>query len=329
MKEVDTQYLKWLKTNKSFELNMKTQTLKLKRDAKHYIFFSDIHGNRKTINLIDKAQFDFNDARLVGGGDYIDGWKYSKWVTDCMEEFVKMSGAIILKGNHEQMMLDYADGLDDEDSLWFANGGKTTLRSFFPHQNVSHKAGKILLHYSNYYDFYQSAPIMLETPHYIFLHAGVLPVEDYAISPKYKDYHFGNLFESLNDYDGYRMWARDEYFFYSNGGIKYFAHNKTGKTIVTGHTPTALVQGYFDDGSFLREAPFNHCVVKELKYPNEPARILTDNGCHSRYPTHNGNVTVLDDKGNIVAVYDYSHPDGIEWSDYVKENEYYMANKQD
>lgn len=41
------------------------------------------------------------------------------------------------------------------------------------------------------------------------------------------------------------------------------------------------------------------------------------------------NVTVLDDKGNIVAVYDYSHPDGIEWSDYVKENEYYMANKQD
>ena len=38
-----------------------------------YIFISDIHGNKKTIDLIEIARHNYPTYTLVGGGDYIDG----------------------------------------------------------------------------------------------------------------------------------------------------------------------------------------------------------------------------------------------------------------
>lgn len=315
--------------NNNYQFNPDTQTLTAKRDAPYYIFFSDIHGNANTIKLIYNAQHDFNNACLIGGGDYIDGRKDSLWVTQNLQHMTKYSNSVILKGNHEQMMIDYADGIDglyEDESLWLWNGGKTTLKSYFSHKKRSRQELRELLKNSSYYSFYKNAPIIMITPHYIFVHAGVIPVSNFndpAIYPKYKKYYYTAY---LDGYNGYRLWARDEYFLDQQG--KYLAHNKTGKTIVSGHTPTFFVKGKFDDGRILEETPKSYSIVKKIQYVKEPARIVTDGLCHPKYPQHFGNVTVLDDIGNIVAIYDFLHPDGISWTEYAKHYKHFMAHKK-
>lgn len=110
-------------------LDKVTKTLKLNSDPEYYIVFSDLHGNSQSIDLIKRAQFDYPSAQLVGLGDYIDGRRNSKMVLDFLIR-MKSKGAIILRGNHEQMLLDYARGFDLE-HLCFFNGGKTTLFGYF------------------------------------------------------------------------------------------------------------------------------------------------------------------------------------------------------
>lgn len=303
----------------NFILDKEAHTLISKNDAAQYVFFSDLHGIIRSQKLIEQAQHDFNNAQLIGGGDYVDshGKNNVKDVVDFVMSLAK-NGAIILKGNHEQMMLDYMDD-NDAQGLWFYNGGKSSLASLFGHK----------LHYdtsqlrqSKYYKFFKKAQIMVDTPDFLFMHAGVLPVKDYNDPNLYKDYFTK---PGLTPYDFYRLWARGEYWF-KKMKEPVFAHNETGKTIVTGHTPTALIQGVFEDGRSLPHISFDHCPVRIVQYENEPARIFADNGAHSGYAHHDGNVTVLNNKGQILAIYDYAHPTGIAWQEYAKENAQYLAH---
>ena len=321
-------------------MEIKNRTIYSDKEQPHYIFTSDIHGNSNTLNLIQNACKDYPDAQLVGGGDYIDGRKDAKEVC---EYLMKKSdyNSVILDGNHEELMLNFADGNDQYDlgiePLWYVNGGKKTIRSFLGRGFSKPKASE-LIRQTKYYDFFKDRPIMYVTPHYIFVHGGVKPVPDFDNQEKY---HENTMETNLNSYDFYRLWARKKYWYTENladdqsempdKGIHFtikdgkiylvqLAHNKTGKTIVTGHTPTMFVEGSFDDGRTLSPAPASNCIIKVVQYPDEPARIFTDGGCHSTLPHNYGNVTVLDDKGNITTVYDYKHPNGINWSDYVDEN---------
>ncbi len=85
---------------------------------------------------------------------------------------------------------------------------------------------------------------------------------------------------------------------------------------MTGHTPTAGLEGKFDDGRILNNLSVDHCVVQSLQYPGEPARIFTDGGSHSNpliYPHNDGNVVVLDSEGKIVRVYNWDNPQGTEF----------------
>lgn len=162
---------------------LKNKTVVTDKTYKNYIFISDIHGNLPTIDLIKKARIKYPNAMLVAGGDYIDSRPNSKEVMDYLMEISKEENTIILKGNHEQMMLNYADGLDNYEEgfepLWFANGGKRTIRSFFGRKFSKPKTREILKE-SKYYEFVKKLPIMYDTPNIIFVHAGVKPVKDYA-----------------------------------------------------------------------------------------------------------------------------------------------------
>lgn len=296
-----------------------------------YIFISDIHGNKKTIDLIKTARNTYPNYTLVGGGDYIDGRKDSKAVLDYL---MTQDNAVILRGNHEQMLIDFTEGRDEPinddigymQPLWFANGGKTTLRSIFHYKfsNSKYKLAQTMLKNSKYYQFLKQMPIMYDTPNIIFVHAGILPIKDYDNPINYKG--IANY-----DYDMYRMWARSEYIYECNSNIPVhqytvdsklhkevslpvFAHNQTGKTIVTGHTPTALISGIFDKTyKQIPKKPFTHCDVLTIQYQNEPARIFTDNGNHSRYPNHDGNVVVMNNKGTVINIYNNTHPSGTNY----------------
>lgn len=307
---------------------IKNNTIIEKTTKPGYIFISDIHGNKKTIDLIKTARHAYPTYTLVGGGDYIDGRKDSKAVLDYL---MSQDNAIILRGNHEQMLIDFAEGRDEPinddigymQPLWFANGGKTTLHSLFHYKfsNSKYKLAQTMLKDSKYYQFLKQMPIMYDTPNIVFVHAGVLPIKDYANPENYKG-------TANYDYDMYRLWARSEYIYKCSNDIPVhqytvdaknhkevnlpvFAHNQTGKTIVTGHTPTALISGIFDKTyKQVPKKPFTHCDVLTIQYPNEPARIFTDNGNHSRYPNHDGNVVVMNNKGIIVNIYSNTHPSG-------------------
>ncbi len=298
-----------------FHLDKETQTLTADEAALHYIFISDIHGTGAALPLIQRAQQDYPDAQFVGGGDYIDGRPEVKEVCDFLIDQSEHHNAVILEGNHEAMMLNFADDVD-ETGLWYFNGGKRTVRGFFGREFSTPEAEQALRD-SPYYGFFKKAPIMFDTPHIVFLHAGILPRANYSDVTQYPE-----GYDHLNGYDFYRLWAREEYFLDDEG---FMAHNKSGKTIVTGHTPTALITGRFDDGRVLRENPFDHCCVRVISYPHEPSRILCDGGCHAMYPGHDGNVVVMDSYGKLLKVYDHDHPEGVDWPAYAKENQRYLA----
>ena len=99
---------------------------------------------------------------------------------------------------------------------------------------------------------------------------------------------------------------------------KMIAHNRTGKTIVTGHTPTAVLEGKYDDGRKMKQLQKDDCIVRKMQYPGEPARIFTDGGSHSDpliYPHNDGNVVVLDGNGEIARVYNWKNPQGTKFDE--------------
>lgn len=281
--------------------NSKFQIITDNKKYDYYIFASDPHGRGEPwINLVKQAINKYPTAKIVFGGDYIDGRKNSKDNLDFIIQQVKENNAIALLGNHEDLMIDYLLGNDFIDfsgeSLWFENGGKSTVRSILLpiyHHVYGAKKSIELLKETPYYNFIKSLPILYDTPNIIFVHAGVKP------DKQYKDVtHYDNQ----EDFYSYMLWERQGYW----SDLKYFKHNTSGKTIVTGHTPTALISGQYDKTNHLiklHSLPFTKCPVRIIQYPGEPARIFTDNGCHNKYSKHNGNVVVLDYQGNIKEIF--------------------------
>lgn len=101
----------------------------------------DLHGCARTLDaLLDRLADDVGGAltprdTLVFVGDYVDRGPESPAVLDRMIELEVASEAgtgprcVFLRGNHDQMMLDYADGVGDAE-LWWINGGRTTLAAY-------------------------------------------------------------------------------------------------------------------------------------------------------------------------------------------------------
>lgn len=284
--------------------NIKNQTIYSNTDYPYYIFTSDIHGTLDTISYIKRAICDFPTAQLVGGGDYIDGRKHAKEVCDFLISQAHNNHAIILNGNHEEMMIDFADGRDacsiGQEPLWYFNGGKKTIRSFLGRGFSKIKTAKYIKA-SYYYSYFKNNNLMYVTPHYIFVHAGVIPTSYFDKPDKY------------DDYDNFRIWERHDYI---KNGLGYFAHNYTNHTIVTGHTPTCFIQGNFDDQRVMPKTDETRCTIKISQYPGECKRVFTDGGAHSAIPTNKGNVTVFDNCGNIIRIYSYDYPTGIDFDEY-------------
>lgn len=264
--------------------------------ARYYIWASDPHGTGQPwIDLVKQAQEKYPDSEIIFGGDYIDGNKWSLETVKFVYDQVKFHQAFALAGNHEQLIYDF---VEHNNELWYINGAKTTVKSFLG-RGYSKNITRQKLSGNKYYLFLINLPIIFETQNFIFVHAGAN--NDTVINQQRR----------LNDktYATYfNLWARSEYF-YSDIENKIFTHNLTGKTIVSGHTPTGLISGNYDNGQGGFKATYTGeqhefaCPVRKIQYPNEPARYLTDDGCHGILH-HYGNVCVFDAKtGNLVDVF--------------------------
>ena len=172
----------------------------------------DVHGCVRTLDELLR-QLDLTpDDELVFVGDYVDRGPDSRATIERLLEVEAASEAgtgpstIFLRGNHDQMMLNHAEGVGDFE-LWRTNGGLATLASY-------EAAGDRTIP-AHHVEFLNRTQLAYDTPHAVFVHAGLDPSKTVA--------------ENLADPNPrVFLWTR--------------AHldadlSKWEKPVVTGHTP--------------------------------------------------------------------------------------------
>lgn len=179
---------------------------------KHFAI-TDIHG---MFDLLLNAlhtiynKYPDEDVTIIFLGDYIDRGPKSKQVVDLLmagpayipERRNRKDVWIILKGNHEDMMVNALQSSHTSSNYrhFVQNGGDKTLQSFKNVDNIRH-----------YIDWMDSLPTSYETKFHFFCHAGIWPDKP------------------LKDQDEKTLlWIRDRFLQYPYKHEKYIIH---------GHTP--------------------------------------------------------------------------------------------
>ncbi|EGA88410.1 serine/threonine protein phosphatase [Planococcus donghaensis MPA1U2] len=195
---------------------------------KRLLAISDIHGELELFNeLLERIEYDAAVDQLILLGDYVDRGPDSKEVLERVIE-LKRQGAIILRGNHDQMMLEAAAEKPCAKENWVRNGGLATLHSYDPSiQNTTLPVNGI---FGGHVEFIKEMDYYHETDDYIFVHAGVQP----GVSPHETDPYL-------------LLWIRQEFHTGYSGN----------KTVIFGHTPTFVLRGtenydvYFGDNQII------------------------------------------------------------------------------
>ena len=88
----------------------------------------DLHGCLElTEDLLAKLQEQAPGVELVFVGDYIDRGEKS---AEVLRLLVNMPEAVCLKGNHEQMLIDFLENPEEKGARWLRYGGLQTVASF-------------------------------------------------------------------------------------------------------------------------------------------------------------------------------------------------------
>jgi serine/threonine protein phosphatase 1 len=127
----------------------------------------DIHGCLNELEaLLAKIP---GEDKLIFLGDYIDRGPDSK---GCVERLMhEKHRSIFLRGNHEQMLLDYFKDQDNpHTALWLhrVNGGPQTLQSYGLEPDCEYSDLP-----ASHRDFIETLPLYHETEDFIAVHAGV------------------------------------------------------------------------------------------------------------------------------------------------------------
>lgn len=204
---------------------------------------SDIHGHYKElIEFLNEAGFDETNSNhlLISCGDMFDRGSESLQVYQYLKRLSDKKRAIVLKGNHDIMFINYLNGTSISPFNYIHNGTNTTLADFL-HRTIPFESWccierhieqptnydfamwlyeatyQINKEYPELLEWLQSLPYYYETKNYIFTHA--------AIDTKAVDWH------NPNEYWDELVWDNGSFF-----GEEI--HN-TDKTIVIGHFATS------------------------------------------------------------------------------------------
>ena len=195
---------------------------------KRMLAISDIHGELELFDeLLEKVNYDAAEDQLILLGDYVDRGPDSKGVLERVTE-LKQQGAIVLRGNHDQMMLETAMGELGAKGSWARNGALPTLQSYDSSiQDITLPATEL---FWEHVEFIKETGYYYETDDYVFVHAGVQP---------------GLPVQETDPF--VLLWIREE-----------FHQGYSGeKTVVFGHTPAFVLRGtrdydvYFGDNRII------------------------------------------------------------------------------
>ncbi|NEW08941.1 serine/threonine protein phosphatase [Paenibacillus sp. SYP-B3998] len=175
---------------------------------KRTIVISDIHGElEKFERLLNEVQYQPEHDQLILLGDYVDRGPDAKSVVEKVIE-LKEAGALVLKGNHEDMMINALT--KNEERTWnrwvHMNGGHKTLESYgftktdYLVDKMTEEFNRPPLHsdiLEQHLTFLMDLDHYIETEDYIFVHAGVHPTTPIAETDPYtlmwirSDFHDG------------------------------------------------------------------------------------------------------------------------------------------
>ena len=131
------------------------------------IIIGDVHGSfLQLTQLLDQVQLDCQRDRLIFLGDLMDRGPQSWEVFDLVRRLKLEMGerCMLIKGNHEQMMLE-AEKDRMMMNLWYTNGGGRTVQSFKRHRDQvwNHSA------------WFRQMVLYVETEDFICVHGGIGP----------------------------------------------------------------------------------------------------------------------------------------------------------
>lgn len=190
---------------------------------KAYLYaIGDIHGNYGGLLELLK-DFDFNSQQLVLIGDLNDRGPFSKKCLYLGKKLVETYQAVYLKGNHEDMLLQFLNDPETRYPNYLRNGGGETINDLLhPGATEEYSPTEMSLliktHHGELITFLEELPYFFEWHQFLFVHAGVdLSKKDWRQT-------------SPRDF----MWIREPF---------HLGRNDTGKTIVFGHTITPSLHG--------------------------------------------------------------------------------------
>ena len=195
--------------NKSSEIMIKN--ISDDKNFNRVLVIGDIHGHyKKFLSLYKKLNFSDEDL-LIFLGDYIDRGPIGEdgYMLDWIVKAVEKDNVIALRGNHEQMMIDF---FVKSDLNWIFNGGDKTAKDIRDKKKFDSDIDKKILNFAESLPY--SHRMTINDQDYFFCHAGIYPGV------------------AIEDQDSFALlWIRDEFF------TKY-----DGETIiVVGHTPLQLL----------------------------------------------------------------------------------------
>lgn len=254
---------------------------------KKVFVISDIHGFYTELrDCLDKAGYDENNDNhvLVVLGDLFDRGRESTLVYEYLKRLSDEGKAMVLKGNHDQMFIDYLDGTRVTPFNYIYNGTDETFADFL-HETAPFESWSLLTNneatwksfamwleiarkeinqeYPELLKWLKSRPYYCETENYIMTHG--------AIDTEAEDWHEPNV-----------PWKK---LIWDNGSFFGKKITNTNKTVVIGHFGS----------SHLRELyglDFDKDPCEILK--RDDGRIIAIDG--TTILTHKINVLVIEDE---------------------------------
>lgn len=123
----------------------------------------DIHGGHKAlVQVLRRAKFNYETDRLISLGDIADGWPD---VAECFEELLKINNLVMVRGNHDNWLLDYLR-FEETPAIWTSQGGANTLLSYAKHPELKEKHRDFLMGTPFYY---------VDEGKNLYVHGGIRP----------------------------------------------------------------------------------------------------------------------------------------------------------
>jgi serine/threonine protein phosphatase 1 len=135
----------------------------MKKKVKTFVL-GDLHGGHKAlVQVLKRAKFDYNKDRLISLGDVADGWPD---VAECFEELLKIKNLVMVRGNHDNWLLDYLR-FEETPTIWTSQGGQNSFDSYQKHPELKEKHKKFLMSTPFYY---------VDEANNLYVHGGVDPM---------------------------------------------------------------------------------------------------------------------------------------------------------